>query len=192
MNSKQSEVAKLTEAKRLYEKGKLREALELYIPLAEAGNIECQIFVGWLYAEGGRGIERDFEAAKKWLGRADLTGNADALYLLGVVNHNLGDYSAAADNFQQAATLGYSAAYYQLARMHDYGTGFEKSPDKAFELYQEAAKRGHVFARRDIAIMLMQGYQGWRRVPLGFMKWLASLLAGTRAVKDIYSEKTFY
>ncbi|MEX2164318.1 MAG: tetratricopeptide repeat protein [Sulfuricaulis sp.] len=192
MNSNQNEIAKLTEAKRLYEKGKLQEALKLYLPLAEAGNIECQIFVGRLYAKGVRGVTQDLEAAKRWLGRAANSGNADALYSLGVIDHRLGKYSSAIHSYQNAATLGYSAAYYQLGNMYRAGIGFEKNRDKAFELYEEAAKRGHIFARRDIALMLVKGCKGWRMVPLGCIKWLASIFTGIRTVvKDSYSEKTF-
>ncbi len=192
MSLSESDTARLIEAKRCYQMGKHEEALKLYLPLAESGNVGCQLFVGLLYSTGGRGVPRNFDAARKWLNLAAEAGNADARYALGVEDWNLGDYSAAADNFQYAATLGHSAAYYQLARMYRYGVGFEKNLGKAFELYEEAARRGHIFARRDIAIMLIKGYKGWRMVPLGFIKWLASIAVGIRtAVKDPYSEQTF-
>lgn len=182
----------VADAKRLYESGKHREALELYLRLAEGGNVECQAFVGWIYSGGARGVEQDWKQARTWLSRAAESGKADILYLLAVADHNLHDYKGAIKSYQKAAELGYSAAYYQLGRMHRAGTGFDQNKDKAYELFDEAAKRGHLFARREIAFALMTGYKGLAQVPKGLMLYLRNIVQAFRtAMKDPYSEKTF-
>ncbi len=181
----------LSEAKRLYDSAKHREALELYLRLAKAGNVEFQACVGWMYANGARGVEQDYERAREWLSLAAQSGEADILYLLAVSDHHLHNYVEAARSYRKAADLGYSAAYYQLGRMHRAGTGFDRNKDKAYELFDEAAKRGHLFARREIAFALMKGYKGLAQVPKGLKLYLRNIVQGFRtAVKDPYSEKT--
>ena len=182
----------LTKAKRLYYSGKHREALELYLRLAKSGNVQCQAFVGWMYAKGARGVEQDYERAREWLSQAAQSGKADILYLLAVTDHNLHDYEEAIRSYRKAAELGYSAAYYQLGRMHRAGTGLDQNKDKAYELFDEAARRGHLFARREIAVMLMKGYKGLAQVPKGLMLFLRNVMQGAlTAAKDPYSERTF-
>lgn len=139
------DTASAADAKRLYDSGKHREALELYLRLAKGGNVECQAFVGWMYAKGARGVEQDYQRAREWLSQAAQSGEADILYLLAVTDHHLHNYEEAIQSYRKAADLGYSAAYYQLGRMHRAGTGFDQNKDKAYELFDEAAKRGASF-----------------------------------------------
>ncbi len=186
------DTASAADAKRLYDSGKHREALELYLRLAKGGNVECQAFVGWMYAKGARGVEQDYERAREWLSQAAQSGEADILYLLAVADHHLHNYEEAIRSYRKAAELGYSAAYYQLGRMHRAGTGFDRNKDKAYELFDEAAKRGHLFARREIAFALMKGYKGLAQVPKGLMLFLRNVIQGAlTAAKDPYSERTF-
>ncbi len=181
----------LSKAKSLYDSGKHREALELYLRLAKGGNVECQAFVGWMYSKGARGVEQDYHRAREWLSQAAQSGEADILYLLAVADHHLHNYEEAVRSYRKAAELGYSAAYYQLGRMHRAGTGFDRNKDKAYELFNEAAKRGHLFARREIAVTLMKGHKGLAQMPKGLMLYLRNIIHGFRtAVKDPYSEKT--
>ena len=144
-------------------------------------------------AKGAPGVEQDYERAREWLSQAAQSGRADILYLLAVTNHNLHDYDEAIKGYRKAAELDYSAAYYQLARMHREGAGLDQDDDKAYELSDEAARRGHLFARREIAVMLMKGHKGLDQVPRGLMLFFRNLIQGARtAAKDPYSEKTFY
>lgn len=179
-------------AKRLFEAGRHREAFNLYVSLAERGNVECQRFVGWMLLGSVRGVEKDYEQAGKWLSLAAASGDGGALYLLGVTKHRSGDYGEALVNYEKAAESGYSSGYYQLARMYYSGIGVQKDRKRAYELFEEAARRGHVFARREIAVMLMKGHKGLIRIPIGLATYLTNILSGTRTVvKDPYDEKTF-
>lgn len=189
----ESSAQTLSEARLLYDSGKHLEALELYARLAKDGNVEAQAFVGWVYATGVPGVEQDYERAREWLSQAAQSGRADTLYLLAVTNHLLRDYDEAIKGYRKAAKLDYSAAYYQLAVMHRDGTGFDRNDDKAYELFDEAARRGHLFARREIAVMLMKGHKGLGQVLKGLVLFFRNLIQGARtAAKDPYGEKTFY
>ena len=118
-------------ARNLYFHGKLKEALDIYLPLAKSGDVESQVFVGWLYSKGCKSVGKDLKIAKKWL--------------------------------EPAAELGYSAAYYQLGKMYFTGMHVEKNVGLAHEYFNNASKLGHIFAKREIALMKIKGYEGVRR-----------------------------
>src|SRR6185436_13709648 len=64
-----------------YEKGDYTTALQLWLPLATAGDAMAQIRVAALYADG-RGVTRDYAEAAKWFRRAADQGNARAQFNL--------------------------------------------------------------------------------------------------------------
>src|SRR6185503_9147911 len=53
----------------LVESGRFEEAYKHCLPLAEAGNAEAQMHVGWLH-HVGQGVERNLEEAERWYRRA--------------------------------------------------------------------------------------------------------------------------
>jgi tetratricopeptide (TPR) repeat protein len=79
-----------------------------------------------------------------------------ALCDVGIMHHNEGDYQAALEYFTKAADLGDAGswgdagAHFELSNMYYEGHGVEK--DKKKELYhlEEAAMRGHAWARNNL------------------------------------------
>lgn len=57
------------------------KAYEIWQPLAENGNIRAQFHIGALYFEG-RGVTKDLDSARFWLGRAAARGSQPAQALL--------------------------------------------------------------------------------------------------------------
>ena len=55
---------------------------------------------------------------------------------------------------------GYLPAIYQAAKMHQAGEGVPASLPDAIGLLQQAEARGHVFARRDLATLMVSGKLG--------------------------------
>ena len=69
-------------AKAAYEAGEYETALEILIPLAEAGDAKAQNSLGFMYNEG-LGVSQDYAEAVKWYGKAAEQGDANAQYNLG-------------------------------------------------------------------------------------------------------------
>lgn len=180
----------LDEAQRLYDAHKFLPAFDIYRSLAERGNTECQVFLGWMYYRG-QGVPKNDQKAEEWIARAANSGDIPAVYSYGNFSNNRGDYMHAKLYYQRAAAAGYSPALYQLGVMYLRGLGVENRDDVAFEYFDNAARQGHIFARRERSLMLVRGYRGILFVPMGLVGLLASFIVGIRTViKDPYSEKT--
>lgn len=66
----------------LYDTGDYAGAMEVWRPLAEAGDRDAQYRMGWLY-EDGEGVPRDASVAIEWFLRAALLGNVKAQTMMG-------------------------------------------------------------------------------------------------------------
>ncbi len=65
-----------------YKSGYYQRAMNLWLPLAEAGDARAQEFVGILYEEG-HGVPKDVDRAMSWYERAAESGDMAAQYNLG-------------------------------------------------------------------------------------------------------------
>jgi uncharacterized protein len=134
----------LTDANELFEIRAYAEALPLYQPLAQKGNVEAQVRLAKIFAEGLSG-RLDLAKAAKWYDRAATAGNAEAQYTLGVMYLNgLGikkDYGKAFRLFREAAKAGSGAAQYMLGMAYQFGKGTMQNDAEAIRWYQEAIKQ---------------------------------------------------
>ncbi len=65
-----------------YKSGYYQRAIDLWLPLAEAGDPRAQEFIGILYEEG-HGVPKDIAKAVDWYERAAASGDMAAQYNLG-------------------------------------------------------------------------------------------------------------
>ena len=65
-----------------YKSGYYQRAMDLWLPLAEAGDARAQEFVGILHEEG-HGVPKDVDKAMAWYERAASSGDMAAQYNLG-------------------------------------------------------------------------------------------------------------
>ena len=182
----------LIQARDLYYSGDIEEAVKCYMQLAMKGNVVSQEFLGGLYLKGEKGVGINLVEANKWLTKAADSGSVKARYLLGIAAFKRGSVSDAVKLFSSAGKDGYSAGYYQLGKMYYFGSGVTRDEDKAYEWFHKAADMGHIFAKRQLSIMLLKGYRGMLYVPRGMILFITSILVGIRsAIKDPYGETTF-
>lgn len=73
--------------KTLFDKGKYKEASELWKPMAENGDLYAQNYLAIQYYLG-LGVNRDYKMAKQWFEKAASNGFADAQYNLGNMYEN--------------------------------------------------------------------------------------------------------
>ena len=52
--------------------------------------------------------------------------------------------------------------------------------NRAQGYFRAAAKKGHVFAQRQIAIHLIRGGEGWVRIPLGVWVLIRAIVTGIK------------
>ena len=121
--SRGSELQRATAA---YKKGDYETALQIFIPLAQKGNIVAQFNLAKMYREG-TGVPNDYKTAVKWFTLSAQQGNAKAQYHLGV-SHSFGlgvvpDYKIALKWFTRSAEQGDTFAQFNLSRLYYLGNG---------------------------------------------------------------------
>lgn len=104
-------------------------ALELLTPLADQGNAQAQLDLGWFY-ENGRGVAQDDAQAVVWIRKAADQGLADAQYVLGKrYEHGRGvplDDAQAIALYRKAAIQGNATAQISLDEMSALGMGLPR------------------------------------------------------------------
>ncbi len=134
------------EAERAYGAQDYARAMELALPVAEAGNADAQYLVGRMY-EKGRGVRKDKAKILTWYRRAAEGGNAKAQYKLGA-GYAMGFTGLEQNNekakkwIRMSAEQGYDRAQKILAYAYQRGMyGFPKDEEKAQYWFREAEKK---------------------------------------------------
>lgn len=151
---------------RLIENNQFNEAYGELLRLAEAGSAHAQLHLGWMY-HFGKGVQRDVNEAKRWYHRAVRSNLPRAEFYLASTYWNERDFQQALEWLKRSASHGFAPATYHLGRMYRHGVGVQADLQKALEYVEEAARQGHLFARRDIAREMLKGRRGIARIPLG-------------------------
>ena len=111
---------------------------------AQQGDAAAQNELGSRYY-AGRGVERDDEAAARWIRLAAAKGYAPAQYNLGLLHVRnrgvAGDDAEAARWYRAAAEQGYAPAQAGLGYLHIYGAGVDEDQVLAY-MWIELAWRG--------------------------------------------------
>ncbi|MDH5670027.1 MAG: sel1 repeat family protein [Nitrospira sp.] len=163
----------------LYQAGKYQEAFERYRDLAEQGSATSQLALAGMLAEG-LGTTRNLEESEIWYGRAAAAGLSEAQYRLGYVHFHRKEYDGALVYYEKAASQGHLQALWRLAWLYREGKGVSVDSSRAYELFCEAAKRGHIFAKRDMALMLLRGHKGVAKVVEGIIVLIGCVVDGVK------------
>ena len=137
-----------------YQAGRYEEAINLWRPLAEAGDAVAQFSVGTLYDQG-RGVPQDDAQATAWFRRAAEQGFAPAQFNLGnAYRHGRG--VAASDTqavswWRKAADQGVGGAQFNLGSAYLRGEGVPRDEDAARRWYERAVQAGHPLAGQMLA-----------------------------------------
>jgi len=153
------DTTKIEIAAALFDEGKYEEAFKKYLDLAQCDVISAQLFIGWMY-HAGKGVKQNLDEAFRWYKKAAENESQEAQFYLATLYRSKHEYQEAIEWFKKSASKGYLPALYRLGKMYDIGEGVNKDEKRAFEYLEQAAKMGHVFARREIAVKLINGRQG--------------------------------
>lgn len=156
----------LANAEELFDAERYGQALAQYRSLADTGHPRAQLMVGWIYHHG-LGLQENLGEAHKWYSLAAGQGSMEAQFNLGVLCMKQGDFSAGRDWYQKAASQGYLPACYRLAWSYESGSGTTVNREKAFNLFEQTMKEGHLPSQMAIAKRLLAGYRGPIRMIVG-------------------------
>ncbi|HNC99266.1 MAG TPA: tetratricopeptide repeat protein [Myxococcota bacterium] len=132
------------------------QRLERIRTKANKGDVEAQITLAWVYANGYRdrnGFEfpKDSAQAVYWTRKAAESGDLDHQVQMGMrLLYGVGvavDLEAGARWLQRAADRGHAESQYLLSIMCEAGKGMPKDEKKAMELLRSAATKGSAGAQ---------------------------------------------
>ena len=118
-----------------YEKGDYGTALQIFIAVAEKGDLVAQFYLAKMYREG-KGVSKDYKAAVKWFNLSAKQGNAVAQYHLGVAySFGLGvvpDYEIALKWYLKSAEQSNAFAQHHLSLLYYFGNGVPEDKKYAY------------------------------------------------------------
>jgi TPR repeat protein len=172
----------------LLRQGKNEEGFAVARALADAGESDGELMLGWMY-HTGLGVERDDQTAQDHYLIGANRGHALSMFYLGWLYATKGEPERAVHWFTLSSKHGCSAATYQLGRMYLAGWGVQRNQNTATQYFETAAKLGHLYARMYIAREMLYGRRGMTRIPVGLFNVLQVVFAfGRTGVKDPDSE----
>ena len=148
-------VTSVTDAIKLCEKGKYKEAIRIFTELANKNNASAQYNLGVCYYNG-YGVTQDYAEAVSWYRKSAEQGHASAQYNLGfcyVVGRGVAqDYQEAVSWFRKSAEQGFARAQYNLGLCYYDGYGVTQDYAEAVSWYRKSAEQGHTNAQCNLGV----------------------------------------
>jgi TPR repeat protein len=152
------------------------EEIARFRKVAEQGNADAQMMLGYSYAQG-RGVPKDYAQAAAWHRKAAEQGNAQAQYNLGdLYDHGRGvpqDYTQAAFWYRKAGEQGNAASRFMLGDLYRQGLGVPQDYAQAAFWYRKAAEQGFAPAQYNLGLLYDKGQsvlQDYAQAALWFSK----------------------
>ena len=105
-------------------------------------------------------VQADIVNAIHWYRKAAAMENAEAQTRLAYLLDNSEENSEAVAWYRKAVQQGYTDAFYGLGVMYAAGEGVKLDESKAFELFTQAAEKGHAPSIRTLAVSYEKGDLG--------------------------------
>jgi uncharacterized protein len=154
------------------------QALTELKALADRGSVMSMLYIANAY-RNGVGSGTDLQQAEEWYRRAMDRGSVLGSYELGRVYYEMENYPKAEKAFRAGESQNYAPSINMLGMMHLGGTGVEQNTGKARDLLERASALGHIFAKRNLAFLLITGRYGLREFLRGVGLFLLT-------IKDIF------
>ena len=136
-----------------YGRNRESDSFKLMERLASQGDARAQINLAMMYY-GGTGVRQDLPKAIQWAEKPARQGNAEALFVMGMMHTQKND-TKAFEFYLQSANQGYPSAQYELSLRYEKGKGIGVQQDyaKAFEWYTRSASQGDARAQFNLGRM---------------------------------------
>lgn len=178
--------ATIEEGRKAILAGDYDKALQLFRPLAEAGEAEAQVGMAFAYYDG-LGVPQDHAQALAWFTKAAEQGHALAANNLGYMHRNGQGGVPASDAeaaiwFRKAAEGGDDNGQVNYAEMLEKGLGVPHDVAQALDWYRKAAAQGHETAQAAVARLEAAGAGTTTAGPTSADDPLAAFNAGDYAL----------
>lgn len=138
------------------------------LDLGAQGSALALLFAGHSYRDGSNNLQKNEKAALKLLQQSFDFGSMEAGYLLGHLQMTNGRRNDGLDTFNRLSDMGYLPAIYVMGYHYVYGDPSLRNERKGEEAFKRAARRGHFWARRELANLMLR-----RRTIHGFLSgWM--------------------
>lgn len=169
-------------AESYFDEGRYQEALQIYTSLAEVGDVDSQVFLGWMY-QNGLGIKQNMEQALVFYEQAAKLGSAEGGFYLGRLYELQNKFSEAIEWLIFSAEKNYTPAMYRLGKLYETGHP-DRNISKAIGYLEEAGRRGHLLAQKDIALKMLKGQFGLAKILKGFVSLPIIIIEIYKMAKD--------
>lgn len=133
------------------EKVKKTQTIEETIKLADKGNLQAQLLLGYSYLYGENELKTDYDKAFEYYGKAALQNDSTGLNNLGSLYYNgIGverNPRKAAILFAKSAQLGNAEAAVNLAFILISGNGAKQDKEKALDYFEKASEANNPIAK---------------------------------------------
>jgi uncharacterized protein len=160
------------------EEGHLDPALEKFAKFAARGSETAMLYLGWIYSKGA-GVQTDTVKAEAWFRRAAQNGSLDAQYYLGRHLVSSGDTANGMECLRKASA-DYIPAQYELGMLLFNSRNSDGDRKRGLLLLKAAARKGHVFAKRELGSAMVRGKLGLLAIPHGLWMLLSGLFGALR------------
>lgn len=127
----------------MWDKGKLKQAFELFQLAANMGDSTGALNTGYFY-DLGIHVRKDKDKAILWYKKALRYNDFAAARNIAIVHKERREWKKALWWFHRAAALGDGGALYQIAQLYQKGTGVKKNIKKAMMYYMMAMSSDHI------------------------------------------------
>jgi TPR repeat protein len=142
--------------------------------LADRGSTMSMVYLAHAYRKG-IGADVDPARSREWFERAAAAGSLLASYELGWLYRNDKDFEKARRAASAGVDRGYPPSMYLLATMYQRGQGVPVDVQRARDLLEAAVAHGHVFAKRNLGVLLIKGHFGIWQIPRGILLFLSGI-----------------
>jgi cell division septation protein DedD len=166
-----------------WQRGDPQEAVAIWRPLAEKGDLDAAFNLGQAYRLG-RGVPTNLAAAQAWLERAARKGHVDAQTTLGLLLFENGNQSGGMRWLRQAAERGDARALLVYGTALFNGDGIARDPLLGYAFVSRAAAQGLAPAKTTLSELdkILPLDDRKKAVALAIAKAKSSPPAASRAV----------
>ena len=126
------------------------------LELGAQGSSLALMYAGHRYADGINNVPKNEETAITLLRQSFDLGSIEGGYLLGCMQMANGRLTDGLDTYNRLSDLGYLPAMYAMGYHYVFGDPSIRNNDKGEEFFKRAERRGHFWARRELANLMIR------------------------------------
>ncbi|MHB8884752.1 MAG: tetratricopeptide repeat protein [Methylovirgula sp.] len=177
--SREPDLVALREGHRLL-KTNANAGIAILEELADRGSAMSMTYIAFAYLKGS-GIDRSDLEAERWFRRASETGSILAAHELAKLYLNQGKIDDAFALLSRGANAGYGPSLYRLGKLYLEGNATSTDLVRSQAMFEAAADRGNIFAKRALAMGLLTGKFGKRDIVRGLIIYLNAFPSAIKA-----------